>query len=124
MAMMARRPLVARRVITMSSCSDPGATSSTPSGSVTLWPLTTGFYGELRSPEREVPPLHIPWSRNVSTHAQGRGASTVKAIVETAASVLSRATSVTSTCSTKPDRPRRTMWASARAGPMTTGDRK
>src|SRR5580693_854999 len=56
--------------------------------------------------------------------AQERGASTVKAIVETAASLLSRPTSVTSTCSTKLDRPRRTIWASARAGPTTTGDRK
>ena len=52
------------------------------------------------------------------------GASTVKAIVDTAASLFSRPTSVTSTCSTKFDGPCRTIQASARAGPTTTGDRK
>ncbi len=58
------------------------------------------------------------------TRAQERGASTVKAIVDTAASLFSRPTSVTSTCSTKLDGPCRTIRASARAGPTATGDRK
>ena len=45
----------------------------------------------------------------------------MKAIVETAASLLSRPTSVTSTCRTKLDRPWRTIQASARAGPTRDG---
>ena len=65
-----------------------------------------------------------PTVSTVPTRAQERGASTVKAIVDTAASLFSRPTSVTSTCSTKLDRPCRTIQASARAGPTTTGDRK
>ena len=65
-------------------------------------------------------PVYGRWRRGV----QERGASTVKAIVDTAASLLSRPTSVTSTCSTKLDCPCRTIQASARAGPTTTGDRK
>ena len=46
MAMMARRPLLARRVITMSSCSDPENPSVIASGPVTPWPLTIKCYGE------------------------------------------------------------------------------
>src|ERR1700722_4918445 len=61
---------------------------------------------------------------NAPTNGQDRGASTVKALVERAASLLPRPASVPPTGSTKVDPPCRTIRASARAGPTTTGERK
>ena len=67
-----------------------------------MWLFTTEFYGEPAATERWCPRFGSGFWK-VWTGVQDRGAGTVKAIVDTASSLFSGPTPVTSLESTKPE---------------------